>query len=264
MIIDFHTHCFPPKIAQRAIDGLSDASGGQIYHTNGTTDGLLAQMERSGVTASVVLNIATNEHQQHSVNDFAASINNNDALFSFGSVFPDSKDALEELDRIDFLGLKGVKLHPDYQHFYVDDPKMKPIYQKISRLGLIVVFHAGFDFGFPPPYGATPERLAKALRWLDTPVVAAHWGGLQYGQQVIEHLCGLDLYFDTSFGYGSMPKCFARQIVEKHGVDKLLFGTDTPWHTPEMELRMLDSLGLSNSQRDRILFGNAARLLKIK
>lgn len=260
MLIDFHTHCFPDKIAEKAVAKLAHASGGLMPGTDGTVDGLKASMARHGVDMSVVLNIATNAHQQKSVNDFAASINSGN-IVSFGSVFPDAPDALDELERIQSLGLKGVKLHPDYQGFSVDDPKYKPLYRKISSLGLITLFHAGQDIGFPPPYGATPDKMVTALSWFDSPVIAAHWGGASCGEGVLRHLCGKDIWFDTSFGYGQMPKYYFQKIVENHGTDKLLFGTDTPWHTPAMELRLLYSLEIDEGDREKILYGNARRLL---
>ncbi len=261
MLIDFHTHCFPDKIASKAIEKLSFASGGLYPNTDGTVDGLKCIMKEQGVDKAVVLNIATNAHQQKSVNDFAASINNGE-IISFGTVFPDSEDVLEELERIKALGLKGVKLHPDYQGFFVDDEKMFPIYKKISELGLITVFHAGLDYGFPPPYGATPDRMAKALQHFDSPVIAAHWGGLGCGKDVLKYLCGKDIYFDTSFGYSTMPKYYAEKIIEKHGTNKILFGTDSPWHTAKMEIRMLSTLGLSNGDMENITHTNAENLLK--
>lgn len=264
MLIDFHTHVFPDKIAQRAVEKLSFVSGGLKYHTDGTADGLKKSMSEGNVDISVVLSIATNASQQKNVNDFAASINNEKDIFAFGSVFPDSEDALDELDRIKSLGLKGVKLHPDYQGFSVDDEKMKPIYKKISSLGLVTVFHAGFDYGFAPPYGATPEKLAKALSWFSSPVVAAHWGGVSCGDGVLKMLCGRDVYFDTSFGYGNMPKYYAEKIVEKHTPDRILFGTDTPWHTAAMEMRLLSTLGLSDDDMEKIKNKNAKLLLKIR
>lgn len=263
MLIDFHTHAFPEKIAERAISKLSFASGGLKPQTNGTLQGLKESMKKGNVDISVVMNIATNAEQQKNVNDFAASVNNKEDMFAFGSVFPDSPDALSELERIKDMGLLGVKLHPDYQGFFVDDEKMKPIYKKISQLGLITLFHAGFDYGFAPPYGATPERLEKALCWFDSPVIAAHWGGLSCGDGVLERLCGKDIYFDTSFGYGTLPKYYAAKIVEKHGTEKMLFGTDTPWHNPQMEMRLLDSLGLTDSDMENITHKNAQKLLKI-
>ena len=264
MLIDFHTHCFPQKIAQMAIDKLSFVSGGLEYHTDGTVEGLKQSMQKNGVDISVVLNIATNAKQQKNVNDFAASINNEKDIFAFGSVFPDATDALYELERIKAMGLKGVKLHPDYQGFYVDDPKLKPIYRKISELNLITVFHAGFDYGFAPPYKATPERLKVAISCFDSPVVAAHWGGLNCNQEVLDLLAGENVYFDISFGYSMLPRYYAEKILEKHGADKILFGTDTPWHTPKMEMTLLNNLEIPSKELEKICSGNAKKLLEIK
>ena len=263
MLIDFHTHAFPDKIAAMAIDKLSFVSGGLKPHTDGTLDSLKESMKKGEVDISVVMSIATNAHQQKNVNDFAARINTEENIFAFGSVFPDAEDALYELERIKALGLKGVKLHPDYQGFMADDEKMIPIYKKISKLGLITLFHAGLDYGFAPPYGATPERLLKAMSFFDTPVIAAHWGGVGCGEKVIELLCGRDIYFDTSFGYSTMPKYFAQKIIEKHGCEKMLFGTDTPWHTAQMEMRLLESLKLTDTEMADITHKNAQKLLGI-
>ena len=261
MLIDFHTHCFPDKLAPRALESLSFSSGGLKPHTDATLSGIRKNMAEESVDASVVLSIATNAAQQKNVNDFAASINNEKDIFSFGSVFPDSHDVLDELERIKELGLKGVKLHPEYQGFFTDDEKMKPIYKKISSLGLITVFHAGWDFGYKPPYHNMPDNLLGALKWFDSPVVAAHWGGVCCGDEVIEKLCGLDVYFDTAFGYGTMPKYVPEKIIEKHGCDKILFGTDSPWQVASMEMNVLDTLGLTNEEKDKILYKNALKLL---
>ena len=262
MLIDFHTHCFPDKIASKAIEKLSFASGGLEPFTDGTVGGLKNIMEESKVDVSVVLNIATNAHQQKNVNDFAASING-DNIVSFGSIHHESHEIFDELERIKDMGLKGVKLHPDYQGFEVDDPKMKPIYKKISELGLITVFHSGKDYGFGPPYGNTPEKLSKALLWFSSPVVAAHWGGVACYEDVLKYLCGKDVYFDTSFGYSMMPKFYAQEIFNKHSADKILFGTDTPWHNATMELRLINSLEISEEDKEKIFFKNAKKLLGI-
>ncbi len=264
MVIDFHTHCFPDNIAERAIAKLAFVSGGLQPYTDGTLGGLRRSMAKDGVDLSVVLSIATNAQQQQNVNNFAAAINNEQDIVAFGSVYPHSEDGLDELERIKALGLKGVKLHPDYQGFSVEDPKMKPLYRKISSLGLITVFHAGLDYGFAPPYGGMPEKMRTAVGWFDSPVVAAHWGGINCGEGVLQHLCGIDhLYFDTSFGYAMMPRYYAEKILEKQGTDKMLFGTDTPWHNPALEWRLLDTLGLSDAEREAIASGNAKKLLNL-
>lgn len=263
MVIDFHTHVFPDKIAPRAIEKLADASGGLYPYTDGTADGLLKSMREGGVDLSVVLSIATNAHQQRSVNDFAASLNEREGFVAFGSVYPHAPDACEELERIATMGLRGVKLHPDYQGFDADDDKMIPLYRKISALGLITVFHAGVDYGYAPPYGGTPEKMKRALAYFDTPVIAAHFGGVNSYEGVLAHLAGENLYFDTSFAYATMPKYYAAKIIEKHGVERMLFGTDSPWHSPDMEKRLLSSLSLTEGELAMIYSENAKRLLHL-
>lgn len=262
MIIDFHTHCFPEKIAQKAMEKLGFDSG-LMPTADGTKEGILSSMEESGVDKSVVLSIATNEKQQRAVNDFAASLPK-DKLIAFGSVYPHSPDALFEIERIASLGLKGIKLHPEYQEFFVDDEKMKPIYKKISSLNLITVFHAGADMGYAPPYHATPKRLSRALSWFDGgAVVAAHWGGFGYGEEVIKELCSLPIYFDTSFGYGTIAKKIAQKIIDKHGCSRILFGSDSPWHKPKWERHMIETLALSDEEKERIYYKNAVKLLNL-
>ena len=263
MIIDFHTHAFPEQIAHKAMETLSHASGGLRPQTDGTISSLKEEMQRDGVDISVVHSIATNPKQQKNVNDFAISVNKEPNLYAFGSVHPDSPDALEELERIKEAGIKGVKLHPEYQGFYADDGKMKSIYKKISALGLITIFHAGHDFGFAPPYHCMPDNALRALSCFDSPVVFAHWGGLGCSEKVIDKLCGLDVWFDVSFGYGAMPRELAKAIVEKHTPDRLLFGSDMPWHRPSWEIRLLDTLGLTEEEKDKIFCKNAKKLLDI-
>jgi len=264
MLIDFHTHCFPDRLAGKAMPKLSYVAGNLLPDCDGTAGGLVESMRKCGVSHSVLLSIATTAHQQKSVNDFAAQLSGKDGIIAFGSVFPFAPDAFEELERIASMGLKGIKLHPEYQEFFVDDERLRPLYKKISSLGLITSFHAGQDYGYAPPYHAAPERLKKALSWFDSPVVAAHWGGLGFAQEVLDNLCGMEnLWFDTSFGYGTGPRPLYQRIIEKHGAKKMLFGSDSPWHSPKLELNLLDSLELSADERADICYKNACGLLNI-
>ena len=264
MITDTHTHCFPDKLASRAIGSLSQQLGGYKPYADGTLAGMQKLMHEADVGRSVIASIATNAHQMKSVNNFAAEcMKNNDDIIGFGSVFPDADDVMEELERIKSLGLKGVKLHPDFQQFYVDDEKMKDIYKKISSLGLVLLFHSGVDDGFKPPYHCTPERLLNALKWLETPVIAAHWGGNKMYDKVLEKLCGTDIYFDTALGYNYVSKEKAEKIIEKHGADKILFGSDSPWHSPKMEKDFINSLNISDKSKAKIFEENAEKLFGI-
>ena len=262
MIIDFHTHAFPDRIAHTAMEKLSFASGGLIPQTDGTIAGLHAIMSRDNISKSVLLGIATNEKQQQSVNDFVTAYES-DKIIPFGSVYPHSNDALCKLERIKAMGLKGIKFHPEYQQFFVDDEKMKPLYKKASQLGLIVLFHAGEDMGYPAPYHATPERLRTAAKWIDSPMVCAHWGSANMGEDVLKYLCDIPVYFDTAFGYATMSKDKAQRILDKKGADLILFGSDCPWHAPHWDVGMIETLDLSQNDKEKIYHLNAEKLLGI-
>lgn len=261
MIIDFHTHAFPDKVAPKALAVLSENAGNYIPYFDGTVEKLKAYIKKSGVDKAVLLSIATNPKQQKNVNDFAIAVNGGD-IVAFGSVHPDAPDALQELERIHAAGLKGIKLHPEYQNFFVDEERMRPIYEKAAQLGLITVFHAGVDLEYFEPVHCAPEALSKALPWFGgAPVVAAHMGGWLQWYEVEKHLVGKNVYFDTAYSYGRMPNKHCRRIVENHGADKILFGSDMPWSGSDLEKRFIEGLKLGEEDTAKILGGNAQRLL---
>ena len=264
MIIDFHVHAFPDALAAKALPLLSKCSGGVKPNYDATTSGLESYLAKNNVDYAVVLNIATNPHQEKKVNDFAISLLEKKNIIPFGSVHPDSPNALSELERLAKAGIRGIKLHPDYQHFFVDDEKMFPIYKKIAELGFITVFHAGVDIGYPKPVHCTPERLLRVLDLFDdAPVVAAHFGGWLLWDSVLEDLCGTKVYFDTAFSSGKMPPDYAKELIKAHGADKVLLGSDMPWSDTLDEVRFVLSLDLSAEDEEKILSNNAKRLLNI-
>ena len=264
MIIDFHTHCFPEKIAFKAMEQLCIRSGITRPAHNGTVASLADLAKKDGVDYSVVLSIATNPKQQHSVNDYTISLKEIDGIIPFGSVHPDSECALEELERLKENGIKGVKLHPDYQGFFVDEGRMLPIYEKIAELGLITVFHCGFDIGYPDPVHCTAKALASVLdSFKNAPVVAAHLGGLCSANETIEYLAGKNLYLDTAYCSGVMSPAWAKRIVAAHGTDKILLGSDAPWNSPMQDIEFVRCLGLSEEEEKAILGENARKLLSL-
>lgn len=268
MIIDFHTHAFPDKIAQRAIASLEEnvrRTAGIACQAayRGTTKELQSLMQKEGVTISVVLPIATTEKQAPSINRFAAEINGQGGLISFGSVHPLQADWEETLAGIKAAGLAGIKLHPEYQGVYIDAPESVQILQKCAELDLIVVMHAGKDIGMPPVHGL-PKQIRNALEQAPgVKLVAAHMGGWQVWDEVEEYLVGQDLYLDTSFSITQMPPAQAKRIIEKHGADRILFGTDSPWETAHDTLAALDKVGLSREDLEKIRYKNAVKLLNL-
>ena len=185
MVIDFHTHAFPDKIAAGALSSLTentrrfaDVYGESRPHHDGTLAGLAASSRMGGVDISLILPIATSPKPSHSINDFAALADKQPGLRSFGSVHPRSPAWREELERLKMLGLLGIKLHPEYQGCYVDEPETVEVVKAAGELGLVVVFHAGVDVGMKPPFHCTPERAVRLREAAPgTRIVLAHLGG---------------------------------------------------------------------------------------
>ncbi len=264
MIIDFHTHAFPKKISDSAIATLSSSCGNTAPQHTGTIESLVEKIKNCGCDKAVVLNIATNPKQQKNVNNYAISLLSNPDVIPFGSIHPDSDEAIDELHRLKEAGIKGIKLHPNYQNFFVDEERLFPIYEKAANLGLITVFHAGVDIGIPDPLYCTPQRLINILPiFKDTPVVAAHMGGYLLWKDVLNTLAGSKIYLDTSYSYSHLPPKWAKEIIKKHGADKILFGSDMPWSNTCDEIRFIESLGLSENETEQIFYKNAIDILKI-
>ena len=263
MIIDFHTHAFIDKIAEGAIADLSAKCGEKPFY-NGTLKGLTDSMEKAGVDISVVQSIATKPHQTPKINEWSYEINKLPNIIAFGSIHPDYEDWRTELHNIKAHGLKGIKFHPDYQGFFVDEDRMIPIYQEAFKLGLIVLFHAGVDIGLPKPTHCTPQRVNRVMDIFEgQKVVFAHMGAYDMWQDVEKYMAGHDFFIDSSFALSKMNREQAMNIIEKHGYNKILFGTDSPWTGQKEEIKFINEFGFSCEVKKALLGENAFNLLEL-
>lgn len=265
MVIDFHTHIFPDKIAARSIEHLESASGIKAA-TDGTLNGLLASMEKNDVDLSIILPVVTKPSQFESVNRFAAEVNQiyKGKLISFGGIHPDSEDYKSELDRIKELGLPGIKLHPDYQKVMFDDERNMRIIEYADSLGLIIMVHAGIDIGLPNPVHCPPDKAAKVIDALKPKkMILAHFGGWKQWEEVYELLAGKDVYLDTSFTFDYIEQDMFLKILKKHGHEKVLFATDSPWSDAAKAVESVRNMPLEQKVIEDILSGNAKKILNI-
>lgn len=256
-IADFHAHIFPDKIAEKA-----SASIGGFYHASSnhiaTFDNLLEQEQKAGIDWCVISSSATGSAQVAHLNDFiaqcAASRPN---VIGFGSLFPTMLGWEPELERMQELGLRGIKIHPDFQKIGIDEPKAIPMYRAIAKAGLPVLFHMGdarYDY-------SAPERLTNLIRQVpDLIAIAAHFGGWQAWDRSYEHILPEQVFYDTSSSLMFLGKERALDFLDKMGANRFLFGTDFPMWTPETELARFLDLGLDAATQETILFGNFQRL----
>ncbi len=266
MLIDFHTHIFPTKIADMAIKvlkaGMLKEQGYCIEpQYDGTVDGLKAMMQKNNIDISVTLPIATRPKNTASINTFVKGITDS-GIISFATVHPESDNYREELEQIAESGFKGIKLHPEFQHFYIDSKESVDILQTAEKLGLYVVIHAGADIGMPPPVHCTPKMLKNVLSYISGKyLIAAHLGGYGMWDDVEKYLCGTEIYMDTAFLSRIIDGEQLKRIIKSHGSDKILFGSDAPWENPADTVAMINSLGLDRAELDNIFYKNAQRIL---
>lgn len=263
MIIDFHTHTFPDKIAAKTVAMLAEKAHIPAYR-DGTLSSLKESMKAAGVDYSVILPVATAPKQVESINRLARELNGKDGIIYAGAIHPDCENVAEILDSIKEAGLFGIKLHPDYQGVYFDDPRYIRIMREAAKRDLITVTHAGLDLGFPDDVHCTPERVLNVLDELqgiiDDKLVLAHLGGCGIPDIIIEKLCKKPVFMDTSFVADRYPEK-AKELISAHGADRILFATDSPWAPQDKYVKLMKSLDFDADTLEKILGGNAKRLL---
>lgn len=262
-IFDFHVHIYPDKIAQKASETV-----GKFYEIKMSFDGsvkaLLKLIRENNVAKSLVHSVATTCHQVTSINNFISqSVKENpDKLVGFATLHPEMEKAeIEaEIERAEGLGLKGIKLHPDFQDFNIDDKKACDIYEAAEGR-LPILFHTG-DYRYDR---SSPKRLAKILNiFPKLTVIAAHFGG--WGEWNKGSLCLADypnVYIDTSSSLFAISPKRALEFIRAFTADRVLFGTDYPMWGINDEIQRFNKLDLTDDEREKILWKNACNLLAV-
>ncbi len=271
MVIDFHTHVFPDKIAEKTISFLME-NGDIPSYGNGTLSNLKEKMKESKTDKSLVLPVCTKPSQFDSVNKFAKILNSEENIYSFGGIHPDNDNIPERLRYIKSLGLKGIKLHPDYQETYINDDRIFNIVKTAVGLDMYVTIHAGVDVAYPNDVHCTPEQSAKLIERIYNgnynvipKIIFAHLGGIDMFDDVEKYLVGKPVYFDLAviLTFSSDKKSQIERIIKTHGADKILYASDYPWSELKENISRMNSLNLSDRQKDLILHKNAEKILSI-
>jgi predicted TIM-barrel fold metal-dependent hydrolase len=266
MIIDFHTHCYPDHVAPKALQSLYD-NNGVAAHADGTLNGLRESMGKAGINLSVVLPIATRVGQFPKLTEWAQKITQeNKDIMAFGSVFPREDNWREQIDHIKKSGLPGLKLHPDFQEFYYNDRRIREMVGHAIDIGLLVMLHVGVDPSCLELVHSTPQMVRRIVDDIQSEhLILAHLGGHLYWDEVLEYICGTTCTIDMALTTGTINAKKLLQILSRHGYDRILFGTDSPWSDQTVSARMMEVLGiqLPDGVKDKIMYANAARLLNL-
>lgn len=258
---DAHAHIYPEKIAEKAT-----ASVGSFYGLHMEYVGLPSVLVRQGAAAGIdrflVCSVATKAEQVPSINRFIAeACAQYPSFVGLAAWHQDWKDVPAGLEAVRTQGLRGLKLHPDFQEFYLDSPDMFPLYQAAAEQGLPILFHMGdsrTDF-------SSPIRLARVLdRFPQLVCIAAHLGGYTQWRAAQECLQGGRVYTDCSSSLGFLTQEQARESIAHFGTEKVLFGTDFPMWPIDKELARFFALELSEEENRRILYDNFAGLFGLE
>ena len=259
-VIDTHTHAFPDAIAPKAIPALEKIGGIKAY-LDGTVAALLDSMTKNGVEQSVLCSIATRPEQFASIFEWSKTIRS-DRIEPLPSLHPADPELLPHLEMVHAAGFKGVKMHPYYQDYFLDEARLFPLYARMSELGLFLVIHAGYDIGYPRIRRADPGRIVKVCRQFPgLKLIATHLGGWEEWDEVLALLAGQPIYMEVSFAFGFLGRQRIKEIILAHHPEYLLFGTDSPWGDQGDTLAELAGLGLPDALFERIVSRNARRLL---
>ena len=255
-VIDVHTHIWPGKLAPNAVEHVGTYYNYEM-HGKGTIEDLASSASEAGVEKFVIHSSALKASQVETVNDATAS-HITDNIAGFGTLHPEYSAFEKEIKRIKSLGLKGIKLHPDFQFFNIDDRRMYPAYDIIRAEGLPILFHMGdekYDY-------SSAIRLLKVLK--DFPgiiVIGAHLGGHLRWDEAEELLVGKDIYMDCSSTDRKLSPERIRRIIRNHGCDRILFGTDYPIERHKEGIDKFLALGLTEEENKKILYDNAYNLI---
>lgn len=276
MLIDCHAHAFADKIADKAVQQLID------YYQMPTTNGgrlsdLINAANQAKLDALLLLVAATKPEQVKPANDWVLEIASQSQtemqlltsqkqaprIIPFGTYHSADPNWQAEINRLKTAGIKGIKLHPEFQGIDLADPRLNPFFEEIGDR-FILLIHVGDPKVSSLNY-STPRKVAAILKkFPKIKIIAAHLGGLYFWDEVLEVLAGKDLYLDTSSALPFIQPETLKQIIAKHDHSKILFGSDYPLNTPQREKELLDRIPWLSTAAKELIYGrNCAELLNL-
>ncbi|MBI1376599.1 MAG: amidohydrolase family protein [Frankiales bacterium] len=261
MILDSHCHVWPDHIAPQI---LATRPAGLDPMFDGTVSGLLRTMDDAGIDRVSALGVAGVARNVHRTNAFIGSLDRS-RFFPFGTVHPDLPVEENIASLVDH-GIVGVKLHPLFQELDLGSAQIVEIAHGLAEHGIPVITHAGA--------GGTPEQTERGhprkVRALSEAVpglviMACHYGGYHLLDEAEDTLVGTGVILETSWPptMADLDKDRIRQIVDRHGADRFVFGSDWPMADPGREIAAVRALGLTPEQEAEVLGGTLARVLGV-
>lgn len=261
MIIDAHTHVWPDKIAGIALT--SNPVPGLVPQGDGTVSGLTSAMDEHGIDLSCCLGIANEARHVDSVNRFVAGLANS-RRHPVGTVHV-GLSVEENLASLRRHHLTTVKLHPLFQNFALNDPRLWAILEAFGS-DIAVITHVGAGGDARTNALSSPKMVADIARQFpDLTLMACHFGGYKILDDAEEMLSGADVILETSWPptLAALAPERVKRLIHNHGAERVVFGSDWPMTNPAAEISAIQRLGLTDAETEAVLGGNLARLLNL-
>ena len=262
MIIDAHTHVWPDQIAEIALR--NNPVPGLNVRGSGTVLGLEQDMLQSGVGISCCLGIANESRHVDRVNEFVASLVSK-YRFGFGTVHVELSPE-ENMASLNRHGITAVKLHPLFQRMSLMDKRLWDILDAFGDK-ITVITHVGAGGDAITNELSSPTMIAKIARQFpNLSLIACHFGGYKILDQAEEMLDGADVVLETSWppSLTELAPGRVRDLIRKHGAERVVFGSDWPMTSPADEVQAIDALGLTDDETKLVLGGTMARILDVQ
>lgn len=259
--IDFHCHIYPDAIAVKAADNVRQFYNGLGNPAiDGSVKTLLERGTLAGVSEFVVLPVAVQASRTRHINDFILEqVEKQPRFYGYGTIHAGMEDLTGEVQHIMDKGLRGIKMHPDYQLFGIDDPRLFPVYEMAGDK-LPFIFHMGdqrYDYSHPARLRHVLDLFPKLQ------VIAAHFGGYTVQEVAKEELKGKECFFDVSSSLMFMEDGLAERYINHYGAERFVYGSDFPMWDPVTEMERFQRLKLTDDQKEQIAHITAEGILKI-
>jgi uncharacterized protein len=281
-IIDCHAHVYTAAIIANvlSIDGLAAFLHLDTQAVAGRTEkgALKREAAAAGIDACLLLPVASASGVCATNDLFLNMVKGEPSLFTAGAIHPSTPGIDQELEKLHSLGVRALKLSSFSQKIDLESEENIRLFKKIRAHNaagnppffviLDTFYQADLFFRASRQHITTPERLKKlASQFPEIAFVGAHMGGLAAPFREIEaHLTpGDNLYLDTSNAAHMLSREEFIRLLNIHGPERILFGTDWPWfgHAEEVEFirGLLQATGFSAEEQSKVFSGNISGLL---
>lgn len=262
MILDAHCHVWPDALAARLV---AARPAGMDAVGDGTVRGLLAAMDAAGVELACALAIANEARHVARTNEFAGGLDR-DRLVPCGTVHV-GLSIEENLRHLRDNGIAAVKFHPNFQGMSLGDPAVHDLFRALAQEGVPVLAHVGEGADAAASERGSTHHLRAVLDAVpDLTFVAFHFGGYHDLETSLRTTLGdRRVYVETSWppSLSALGATRVRALIEAHGADRVVFGSDWPMTQPRQEIDVIRSLGLAPEDERAVLGTNLATLLGV-